>query len=238
MFLFFQHEANEMNRQYKILPTIKDRAGNSISGLTLIECLVAIALMGVTAAIIAPVMIFSVATRVQSQRAEQALQVAQGEVEKIRLMVSRGGDYSSDLSTYPITTASSIVDTSAPTSVADSLDSTTANVAMNINIDDDLESEFAVQVFRSAGVQPPGSTVPIAFEIGVRVYENRAVQNNSGNLTTDAASLSFTSGEGNRSSRPLAVIYTDVFQGDRGDALCEYRKYLDSTASTTGINCI
>ena len=60
-------------------------------GLTLIECLVAIALIGISTAVIAPVMVFSVATRVQSQKAEQAIQVAQGEVEKIRLLAERGG---------------------------------------------------------------------------------------------------------------------------------------------------
>ena len=206
-------------------------------GLTLLECLVAIALMGLTAGIIAPVMVFSVATRVQSQRAEQALQLAQGEIEKIRLMVDRGGDYSSELSAYPITTATSIADTNPPDSSRASLDSTTTNVAKYINIDSDSDNEFAVQVFRSEGIQPAGSTVPIAFEVGVRVYEDSAVQDNSANLQRDSASLNFTSGEGDRTTRPLAVIYADIFQGDRADALCEYRKYLDSTASTAGINC-
>lgn len=209
----------------------------SDQGLTLLECLVAIALMALTAGIIAPVMLFSVATRVQSQRAEQALQVAQGEVEKIRLMVDRGGDYSSELSIYPVTTASSVSGTLPPNSTAASLDSMTTSTAQSINIDSDADNEFAVQVFRSAGVQPSGSPVPIAFEIGVRVYENKAVENNSPNLQTESADLNLTSGEGDRSSRPLAVIYADIFQGDRNDALCEYRQYLDSTASTTGINC-
>ena len=213
------------------------RSANNERGLTLIECLVAIALMGLTAATIAPVMIFSVATRVQSQKAEQALQLAQGEVEKIRLMVSRGGDYSTELAEYPVTTAGSVSDTGPPTSSQANLSSTTTNIAKDINIDSDDDNEFAIQVFRSAGVQPAGSPVPIAFEIGVRVYDARAMQNNSANLQTEAASLGFTSGEGNRGTRPLAVLYADIFQGDRNDALCEYRQYLDSTASTTGINC-
>lgn len=216
-------------------PKIISRSNSS--GLTLIECLVAIVLMALTAATIAPVMVFSVATRVQSQRAEQAFQIAQGEVEKIRLIVDRGGDYSNELASYPITTSASIAGTTAPTSSQLALDSTTTDVAQAINIDDDADNEFAVQIFRSVGVQPSGSAVPVAFELGVRVYDNRAVQENSTSLQTDAASLNFTSGQGERGTRPLAVLYTDILQGDRDDSLCEYRKYLDSTASTTGINC-
>ena len=38
-------------------------------------------------------MVFSVATRVQNQRTEQALQIAQAEVDKVRLVVEQGGDY-------------------------------------------------------------------------------------------------------------------------------------------------
>ena len=215
----------------------------SASGLTLIECLVAIALMGLTTAIIAPVMVFSVATRVQSQRAEQALKVAQSEVEEIRLLTERGGDFSAALDAYPtpLATTGSIVSTAGPTTTAGAF-GTSFQTAKEINIDDDAEAEFAVQVFRSEGQQPTGSPVPIAFKLGVRVYDIRAFKNNGGSaLLTDAAALSFTNGEGQRGSRPLAVIYADIFQGDGDDSLCEYRQYLNSTATTpatmTGINC-
>lgn len=221
---------------------------HSDSGLTLIECLVAIALMGLTTAIIAPVMVFSVATRVQSQRAEQALQVAQGEVENVRLIMERGGDISSLLSRYPdpvsnpATATSSIAETDGPvgTNTGTNKYEFTSNfqTAKPVNIDGDAEDEFAVQVFRTEGVGSP----PVAFELGVRVYDIRAFKDNGGSsLSTDPASLSFTSGEGQRGSKPLAVIYTDVFKGDQDDALCEYRRHLNSTATTpssmSGINC-
>ncbi len=212
---------------------------SNANGLTLIECLVAITLIGVSTAVITPVMVFSVATRVQSQKAEQAIQIAQGEVEKIRLLAERGGDYSSELAAYPSTSLASIASTAAPSSAAASFDSTTTNIARLVNVDADAESEFAVQVFRTVGVQPAGSPVPIAFELGVRVYDSRAVRENSTSLSTEAASLSFTSGEGKRGTRPLAVIYTDIFQGDRDGALCEYWKYISTTsslsASTAGL---
>ncbi len=129
----------------------------------------------------------------------------------------------------------------APTFASTSFGSTPA-VAKLVNVDDDADNEFAVQVFRTVGVKPAGSSVPMAFELGVRVYDSRAVQavqENSSSLSTEAAGLSFTSGEGERGTRPLAVIYTDIFQGDHDGALCEYWKYVStpagSTASTAGI---
>ena len=234
----FYYEREQMSRQRKSLTRLPDKAGDE--GLTLIECLVAIAVIGLTAAVIAPVMVFSVATRLQSQRAEQAIQLAQGEVDRIRLMAERGGDFSSALASYPITTAASVAATGAPTSAPNStLNSTTTNVAKQVNLGNS-NNKFAVQVFRSVGSTPAGSPVPIAFDIGVRVYDFNAVSKygSTGSLRTDPASLRFTSGEGQRSTRPLAVIYTGVFQGDRDGALCTYRRYLNSTASTTGLNCL
>lgn len=210
------------------------------SGLTLIECLVAIAVIGLTAAVMAPVMVFSMATRIQSQRAEQALQIAQGEVDQIRLMAERGGNFSSALASYPITTAASVAATGAPTTApAYSLNSTSTNIAKKVDIGNGTTNRFAVQVFRSAGSTPTGSVVPITFDIGVRVYDLNAVQNygSTNTLRTDAAALNFTSGEGQRSTRPLAIIYTTIFQGDRDGALCTYRQYLGNAASTTGLDC-
>jgi prepilin-type N-terminal cleavage/methylation domain-containing protein len=224
-----------MSRQPKTQMQLPITAANN-NGLTLIECLVAIAVIGLTAAVMAPVMVFSVATRLQNQRAEQALQIAQGEVDKVRLMVERGGDFSSQLNAYPSTTTA-IAATGAPTLASTSFSSTTPTVAKLVNIDSDAENEFAVQVFRSPGRTPAGSTVPVAFELGVRVYDYLAWQRQGGTLLTDEAALSFTNGDGQRGNRPLSVIYTTMFKGDRDNALCEYRQHLNSTASTTGLNC-
>ncbi|MGB7086624.1 MAG: prepilin-type N-terminal cleavage/methylation domain-containing protein [Phormidesmis sp.] len=224
-----------MHRFRERLISLPGKSANT-DGLTLLECVVAIAVIGITTAVIAPVMVFSIATRVQNQKAEQALQVAQGEVEKIRLLVERGGDYSTELASYPVTTAASVAGTGAPNTLQASLNSTTTNTAKGINIDDDADDEFAVQVFRSAGT-PASSPVPIAFDLGVRVYDRDALQNNSGSLQTDPAGLNFTSGEGERGTRPLAVIYTKIFRGDQEGALCQYRQYIDSTASTAGMDC-
>lgn len=207
-------------------------------GLTLLECLVAISVIGLSSSIIAPVMIFSVATRVQSQKAEQALQLAQSEVDNIRAEVERGGDYTTFLNTYPQTLESeeNIATTLAPTSASPTgFTSSNVRTAKTVNIDDDSEDEFVVQVFRTAGVSSAG--IPVAFKVGVRVYDNNAFQRNSTAMETEAAALNMTSGEGERGRRPLAVLYADIVQSDRQLSLCNYRQYIESTASTTGIDC-
>jgi len=47
-------------------------------GFSLVEALVGIAIVGVTAAMIPPIMTLSVAARAQNQRVEQATRLAQG----------------------------------------------------------------------------------------------------------------------------------------------------------------
>ncbi len=226
-----------MSRQQKSWIGLPSRVADN-NGLTLIECLVAIAVIGLTAAVMGPVMVFSMATRIQSQRAEQAIQIAQAEVDTIRLMVERGGDFRSALAAYPSTTAASVTAVGAPTTIAASY-GPTPDTAKQVAIGSSTGSnKFAVQVFRTVGSTTVGSSVPVTFDIGVRVYDFNAVKNNSSSLRTDAAALRFTSGEGQRSTRPIAVIYTSIFQGDRDGSLCAYKQYLGNAASTTGLDCI
>ncbi|NET10377.1 MAG: type II secretion system protein, partial [Symploca sp. SIO2B6] len=63
---------------------------SSEEGLTLLECVVAIAVIALTGAMIGPPLVMAAATRVQNRRAEQAQQLAQGEVDRIRAMVIQG----------------------------------------------------------------------------------------------------------------------------------------------------
>ena len=64
-------------------------ATRTSAGLTLIECLVAIVMVGLIGSAIAPALLISVATRVQSQKAEQALELAQSEIDKVRQIMER-----------------------------------------------------------------------------------------------------------------------------------------------------
>lgn len=59
-------------------------------GLTLIECLVALVVIALTVGSVTPALVISVATRVQSQKAEQAIEVAQAEIDAVRITLERG----------------------------------------------------------------------------------------------------------------------------------------------------
>ena len=208
------------------------------TGLTLIESVVAIAVIGIAVAVASPIVVLSVATRIQNQRAEQAWRLAQAEIDSIRMLVERGGDYSTEIADYPVTAAANIQATTAPTQFQADLDGTTTNVAKQVSVDTDGDPEFAVQVFRTQGISAGTPPVPIAFELGVRVYDHRAAQPNLGSLATGEARFGLTSGTtGQRNRLPLAEVYTEVLQGEREGAFCEYWTYLSTTASTAGLNC-
>ena len=192
-------------------------------------------------------MLLALSTRLQNQRAEQAFQLAQQEIDAIRVEAERGEDYATFLASYPLTTATNIADTEAPETVAVTLDSTDITVARAVDIDDDSEDvdpedeEFAVQVFRTASVNSSDGDL-VAFRVGVRVYDNAALQRNTGSMLTEVASLTMTSSEGQRSQRPLAVLYTDIIQSDQDLSLCGYRVYASPTGTdpatiNSGLDC-
>lgn len=222
---------------------VRENACSSEAGLTLIECLVAIAVIALTSATIAPMVIFSVATRVQNQRTEQALQLAQSEIDKARLVVEQGGDYGDRLLGIDLLTASatSVIDVAAPTNFIASTASVTAvTQARKLDIDGDGDDDFAIQLFRTPGIEVSPQTAgvvastPIVFDVGVRVYAANA-ERNLGSLVTDEAGLTFTSGEGDRGLQPLAVLYGQIAQGDREGSLCEYWQFTGSTP--TALQC-
>jgi type II secretory pathway pseudopilin PulG len=223
----------------------KDSRRFSEGGLTLVECLVAIAVASTTSAAIAPMMAFSVATRVQNQKTEQALQLAQGEFDKIRLVVEQGGDYGGRLSSLSLLTApaatASVAGVAAPTAFIASTATTIAiTQARKIDTDGDGDTDFAIQSFRTRGIELPSQTpgvtasTPVVFDLGVRIYDARA-ESNLGSLTASTTRLSFTSGEGGRGRQPLAVLYGQMAQGDREGSLCQYWQFTGSTP--TNLQC-
>ncbi len=193
------------------------------AGLTLVECIVAIVVVGLVGAAIAPAMVVSVATRVQSQRAEQALQLAQAQVDRTRAFAERGAlAYLNDI---PTATASSPVAVAGPTSLvglaanAYYTDSPTKAFETTLN-----GTRFGVQAFK-AYVQTQsinGTNQLVGFKFGVRVYDARAFQGASGPLSKEKASLGLTAGEGDRLSQPLAVLYSDILLAEQGQTLCTY----------------
>ena len=211
--------------------------GYGQQGLTLIECLVAIIMVGLVSSAIAPALVISVATRVQSQKAEQALELAQSEIDRVRLLVERGeatddnlppsvaftGDYSED---------NEVAQVPGPqygTPEETREDVASADQTFKDSLDPD-DPQFALQVYRTPGLMV--GDVPVTFGLGVRVYDyETVVSGGAGNLAQDTASLKMVSGQGQRSTRPLVALYTNVTAGESGNSLCQYIENLDNTAS-------
>ena len=205
-------------------------------GLTLIECLVAIIIVGLVSSAIAPALVISVATRVQSQKAEQALELAQSEIDRVRLLVERSE--ANNLNLPPSTTItganpdSRVAEVAGPAYGAPVTAPTTAFQTREANLNG---NRFAVQVYRTPG-RFVGS-VPVTFGMGVRVYDYDAVLNGTGSLEKDPAALRMVNGVGQRGRRPLVALYTNVTVGEEGTSLCQYIQHLNASASVpTGCN--
>lgn len=215
----------------------------SEQGLTLMETIVAMLILSTVVAISTPPILLATATRVQNRRAEQAMQLAQQEIERVRLIVDRGQYENScpadddDNDCLPpaaanITAPDDIKDVGAPTTTCDPPSdpdfSCTATQAFP-----NTEGDFFIQVFRDpgvtlAGVGPGGADQVVAFRMGVRVYSNAAAAelDSDGNLETTPATLQMTSAEGRQRRFPLAVLYADFTRGDLTGTLDSYREFL------------
>ncbi|MBD2428803.1 type II secretion system protein [Phormidium sp. FACHB-1136] len=203
-------------------------------GLTLIECLVAIVMVALVAGSIAPVMVISVASRVNSQKAEQALGLAQAEIERTRSLVEQGVYATANLPPIGSTASSAVKENEDISSVLGPnlsvTNSTNFAFTVPVDVNGDGTNDFRVQRFRSAGYTPASASTPIAFNMGVRVYDISAT--GTGNLPTDVASIGLTSGTGERSQRPLAALYTTIAVGDQDDSLCDLIRYFNSTQTS------
>ncbi|PSN20095.1 hypothetical protein C7271_03885 [filamentous cyanobacterium CCP5] len=225
------------------------------AGLTLIECLVAIVVTGLVVGLISPAVVISVATRVNSQKTEQALKTAQSEIDRVRAIVERGSYQVSDLPpSVTFVAANSTTGTTAGgtdyiTELPETIDGPTQNGligasatyastgytfsrAREVDVNGDGATDFAIQAFRSPG-QLDADGLPVAFSMGVRVYDLDAFDpNSSANLAVEEATAGVIGTQGDRDALPLAVIYTTIAKSDLSGSLCDYVQYLGSTPSS------
>lgn len=219
------------------------RSQSSEQGLTLLECIAAIVVMAGVGAAIAPAVVLSVATRVQSQRAEQALQLAQGEVDRVRASIERGeiddifGDDAKGSRFYVPSTGTDKKATKVdgPTTAVDEGAFDLSTEARLFDIDKDDDDDFAIQIYRTAVTRNASDDADLRFELGVRVYDQRAFDGSTGALDTAEASIGLTASEGERSSQPLATLYTDILLAEQGQSICEF--YPDTVDKTDNRGC-
>jgi type II secretory pathway pseudopilin PulG len=218
------------------------------AGLTLIEGLVAIVVIAITVSAITPPIFVATATRIQTRRSEQAREIAQGELDRVRTLMERGGATINDM---PGATAADVdvggaltatkpaevvvPETTVPSSPMLSSqdcggsikrypDTSTTPVAFNrltpVDITGDCTPEYAMQVFRLPGYIPIGGTAPLSFIMGVRVYSYFPGQVYPP-LDAAPSSLAMTTGrrDAGGKQRPLAVLYSQVSRNDSSGSL-------------------
>jgi prepilin-type N-terminal cleavage/methylation domain-containing protein len=190
-------------------------------GFTIIESLVAIVVVSILLAAIAPVIAISVATRVQARRVELASQATRAYIDGVRtqaILPPAPPPSSTKLAAYPAPTplgslncaANSYCTTAGATS-------TTATNLYCIDFDGDGKCkhtstrDMIVQAFR------PNSDNPgTGYLLGIRVYRADAfsgntllARNNAGGNNEKITQLSFTAGVGQRTV-PLVEMTTDI----------------------------
>lgn len=203
----------------------------SQQGFSLIEAMVGFTIVSTLLAALAPVILVAVATRLQNYRAEQAMQLAQSQVNRVQTLMSQGVEQSQETGKIPPPAAkgTKVAKVDPPTNTVTDLNKVdSTSKALEIDYDKDNQPEFIVQLFRDQGVRFTQGTAEdemAVFQMGVRVYAGSA-KDNLGSLSTEPASLNFTQGLGEQKIKPLAVVYTEISRSDLQLSLPQYQTYL------------
>jgi type II secretory pathway pseudopilin PulG len=204
----------------------------------------AIVVVGLTGAIVAPFMVISVATRVQNQRAEQALELAQSEIDRVRVEFEQSG---ANENFVPVRYQNAVIAEASITCVGDeycpaqvagptSIDADNTVIdhdgdgEKRVDINGDGTDDFFVQGFLVQRLDTDSDSIPNNYELGVRVYDIRAAGDFPvGGLATDEALVGVTSSEGERTAKPLSVVYTSVGISEDADSLCNWIDYTNAS---------
>ncbi|BAZ31750.1 hypothetical protein NIES4074_42230 [Cylindrospermum sp. NIES-4074] len=204
---------------------------SSQRGFTIVESLVAILVVSILLAAIAPVIALSVATRVQSRRVELASQSARAYIDGVRTKkislappetgagVTLSG-YSAPTATGTLTcTANSYC--TVPSTTLYCLDFDGTNSCEGTSTTD-----MIVQAFRYNAANSNSNIATKGYALGVRVYRADAFKDNVA-LITNTKQATFAGGAGQRKA-PLVEMTADI-----NDTL---PKYSDLCARLTGCN--
>lgn len=232
--MLVRHPSSADSFSRLLLRNLRSRSAKPDPGLTLIECLVAIVVIAITVVAITPPIFVATASRIQSRRVEQANQIAQAEVDRVRVVMERvpatetqlpqvGTDVASGPTTGLMATPAdkdkctdksfgSFEKYPSPTVLAPS------TKVIPVDVDGDCVPEFAMQVFREKDCKPAGSTAtvpPYSFDLTVRVYGYKK-DDPMTNLKRERMRLGLTTGRAGDNPaagadrQPLQVLTTRV----------------------------
>jgi prepilin-type N-terminal cleavage/methylation domain-containing protein len=197
---------------------------SSQSGFTIIESLVAMIVVAILLTAIAPVIVLSVATRIQAKRIETAADAAKNYIEGVRSGAitppPTTGSTTITLSSYPQPSVGTLTCSANSYCTAPS-----ANLYC-IDLDGSgcsstSSKDLVIQAF-SYNQATSGSTTNATngYQLGVRVYRASGFSGNSGNLQqAPYKQNTFTGGLGN-ASIPLVEMTTAIDTGFVFSNLC------------------
>jgi prepilin-type N-terminal cleavage/methylation domain-containing protein len=202
------------------------KTNSTEQGLTLIESLAAIVIFGVAVVGVTPPIMLSMASRVRSYRAEQAMQLAQGEIDRVRRILERG---ETAYASGTVNTPQKIVeafedqlppdagagqpkDVDAPTGIGQNCKTVLPKDAplCQVDVNGDGEWDYGVQTFRTK-TETLGKSVPVGFYMGVRFYTRGSLV--AGGVVKEPARLGFSADNGSGKA-PLVVIYNPIVRSD------------------------
>lgn len=210
-------------------------------GYTIIESIVAMVVVGVLMTMVAPMIVFSTATRIQARRVELATQAARAYIDWVRVdpatrSPSQTVDLAAGVTNFP--------DTVSVPAISDLTGNCTSNndyctnkTLYCVNFDDsagcknDSLRDMIVQGFRSVvTVNGTASQPQDGYLLGVRVYRADAFQSGLTLISKQSTSV-ITSALGNRAA-PLIALTTEMASKSAG-----YDKYCDRTSTTANGGC-
>jgi prepilin-type N-terminal cleavage/methylation domain-containing protein len=211
-------------------------------GYTIIESLVAMVVVSVLMIAIAPVMAFSVATRVQARRVELATQAAKAYIDALRTGTIRPDDPTSPAG-FPkqrVPATNNVADATAP---GDTTDLYCVNLDDQPNCQANSSKDFYVQGAWRSQLDPPAPNTndptTIGYELMVRVYRADSFANGAPPLKTNPKGQTkqsiVGSGLGDR-TMPVVEMTTQIPPTTQGNAsayrsLCQ-RLNLNGSVST------
>lgn len=223
---------------------------DSEKGLTLLESLVGIMVVAVVVSLITPALVVGYASRIKNYRTDQAIKLARGEIDRVRLEVERGNYNSLPPRLPQIGGGQFDLDSQVPAPdrnqnlglcPLNATDATpvTAWCAVDINGDGPQNWDLGVQTFISstpAVAYEQAGNKRVAFLMGVRVYTRAALT--SGNLKPfprrETASGGLTSGQ--VVSLPLVTFYTPIVKSDLPTSRFAYCE-LNNKINNTSVQC-
>lgn len=203
------------------LSNLKLDFGANDQGFTLLELLMATLVTTMVLITITPPLFLAVATRVQAQRMEQAVQFAQQNLELVRWVMNQNP--SADQ--LPATVMEDVRQGLPPTSFVPRCGGSGWFPCSPSEAVITPDGQFAVQVFRNPGFSSSNGTIG-GFRAGIRIYSIES-QAFLGSLERQTTPLKLTSAHGSRFRNPLVAIYPEVLAGDRPGSLDAYSRYLN-----------